>query len=180
MSEKTTKANDSKREAVKQIMGFFEGAHDVLFTDFRGLNVAQITQLRNTLRQKETDYRIVKNNYTKIAIRELGLPDASELLFGPTAVALVRKDVGPVAKAILDFSKESSVLIKGGIVGGKVFSLEQVEALSNLPGRDQLIATLMSAMNAPLQNLTYCLGGIVQKLVLTLKAVADKKGREES
>jgi large subunit ribosomal protein L10 len=118
---------------------------------------------------------VVTNNYTKIAMQEMGLPEVSEFLFGPTALALVRKEAGPVAKTILDFGRDASVSIKGGIVGGKVFSLDQVKALSALPSREQLMALLMGTMNAPLQNLTNCLNGVMQKLVQTLNAIADKK-----
>ena len=83
-----------------EIIALFEDVNDVLFTDFRGLSVAEITQLRNTLREAETEYKVVTNNYTKIAMQEMGLPDASEFLFGPTALALVRNEAGPVAKTI--------------------------------------------------------------------------------
>ncbi len=95
---KTTKVNEAKQNAVKAIMTLFEKTNDVLFTDFRGLSVAEITQLRNTLRETETEYRVVKNNYTRIAMQEMGLPDVSGFLFGPTALALLRKEAGPVAK----------------------------------------------------------------------------------
>lgn len=172
---KTTKVNEVKQNAVKEIRALFEDVNDVLFTDFRGLSVSEITQLRNTLREAATDYRVVTNNYTKIAMEEMGLPDASEFLFGPTALALVKKEAGPVAKTILDFGRATSVSIKGGIIGGKVFSLDQVRALSALPSREQLMALLMGTMNAPLQNLTNCLNGVMQNLVQTLRAIADKK-----
>ncbi len=175
---KTTKINETKKNAVNEIRTLFENARDVLFTDFRGLSVTEIAALRNTLRESETDYKVVKNNYTKIAMEELGLPDVSDFLFGPTALALTKGEVGPVAKVLLDFGRDTSVAIKGGVVGGKVFSLDQVKALSALPGREQLLAMLMGTMNAPLQNLTNCLNGILQKLVRTLQAIAEKKGSE--
>ena len=175
---KTTKINETKKNAVNDIRSLFENAKDVLFTDFRGLSVAEIAALRNTLRESATDYKVVKNNYTKIAMEELGLPDVSDFLFGPTALALTKGDVGPVAKVLLDFGRDTSVAIKGGVVGGKVFSLDEVKALSALPSREQLLAMLMGTMNAPLQNLAGCLNGILQKLVRTLQAIAEKKGNE--
>jgi len=175
---KTTKINETKKNAVNDIRSLFENAKDVLFTDFRGLSVAEIAALRNTLRESATDYKVVKNNYTKIAMEELGLPDVSDFLFGPTALALTKGDVGPVAKVLLDFGRDTSVAVKGGVVGGKVFSLDEVKALSALPTREQLLAMLMGTMNAPLQNLAGCLNGILQKLVRTLQAIAEKKGNE--
>ena len=180
MAVKTQKINQRKTEAVQKVKQQLESARDVLFTDFRGLNVSQISELRKALRDTETDYRVVKNAYTKIALQEMGFPDVSEYLFGPTALALVKRDVGPVAKAIIDFSRNSTVQMKGGIIGGRVFSFEEVKALSELPGRDQLLAMLMRTMNAPVQKFVFGLNAVVQKLVLTIKAVGDQKAAEES
>jgi large subunit ribosomal protein L10 len=177
---KTQKINAKKQDAVNKIKEHFREVGDFIFTDFRGLNVPQITELRNTLRGNEADYRVLKNNYTKIAMRELGLPDTSEYLFGPTAVAMIKSDPGTVAKAIVNFARDSSVKIKGGLIEGKVLSFEEVKALSDLPSRDQLLAMLLSAMKAPVQNLASGLNGLMQKLVLTVKAVGDKKAQEAS
>ena len=180
MGVKTQKINESKKADVAKIKEQLEQTRDVLFTDFRGLNVDQITRLRNSLREQETEYKVVKNGSTRIAMSEMGLPDVSEFLFGPTALALVRTDPGPVAKVILDFARDSSVQVKGGIVGGRVLTPEEVKALSELPGREQLLAMLMNTMNAPVQKLVYGLQGVLQNLVLTVKAVADKKSQEGS
>ncbi|HUV08905.1 MAG TPA: 50S ribosomal protein L10 [Spirochaetia bacterium] len=175
MGETTTRINERKSNAVQSLVSFIKGGEDIIFTDFRGLNVEQITSLRNRLRDRQSEYRVVKNSYTKIAIAELGLPDVEEFLFGPTGIALSKKDAGPVAKVILDFSKESPVRVKGGIVGGRIFSPEEIIALSELPSRELLIAKLMATMNAPIQYFVYALNGVVTKLVRTLQAVADKK-----
>jgi large subunit ribosomal protein L10 len=177
MAETTCKINAAKKEAVENIKQYIGGIQSIIFTDFRGLNVAAITSLRNQLKEQESDYRVIKNNYTKIAIGELGLPDVSDFLMGPTALALVRKDAGPVAKSLLNFSKDSSLQIKGGIIGGKLAQIADIEALSKLPGREQLLAILLSAMNAPVQYLAYGLNGIVLKLLWALKAVADQKNQ---
>jgi large subunit ribosomal protein L10 len=175
---KTQKINARKQDAVGKIKAHFEDVENLIFTDFRGLNVPQITELRNTLRDNEADYRVLKNNYTKIAMQELGLPDASEFLFGPTAVAMIKSDPGSVAKVIANFARDSSVKIKGGLIGGRILSFEEVKVLSDLPSRDQLLAMLLGAMKAPVQNLASGLNGLMQKLVLTIKAVGDKKAQE--
>jgi len=169
------RVNDQKREAVGRIKESIATARDIIFTDYRGLTVAQITDLRGKLRGSRTVYKVVKNDYARIAMSQLGLPDASALLAGPTAVALVPTDVGPAAKVLLDFTKESPLQVKGAIVGGRLFGAKDVEALSRLPGRETLLAMLMGTMKAPLQNLVYVINGVPSKLVRTLAAVAEKK-----
>jgi len=151
---------------------------DVLFTDYRGMNVEQITNLRRQLRQKDATFIVVKNKLARIAFEELNLPRDKACLVGPTAIAFVKSDIGGVAKLMLEFAKESPIQFKGGIIGGKAFSAESIDAVSRLPGKDQLISMLMSTMNAPLKNLMYAMNGVAQKLVRTLQAVADKKQGE--
>jgi large subunit ribosomal protein L10 len=176
----TVKVNDEKREAVRFVKEFIEESKDLIFTDYRGLNVAQITDLRNRLKEKDSIYRVIKNNYAKLAFSELGLPSASEFLVGPTALVTTKSEIGPAAKVVLDFAKASTVKIKGGIVAGTAFSSQQMEALSRLPDRDSLLAMVMSAMNGPLSNLVYGLAAMIRGLVLTVKAVADKKAAGET
>jgi large subunit ribosomal protein L10 len=172
------KVNQTKTEAVADIKKVFEGASDFFFTNYRGLTVEQITGLRHKLREQGADYHVVKNNYARIAFEQLGKSDVSKLLIGPTAVAIARKDSGPVAKALLELTKDWQQLeVKGGLVGTSVFDGKQTEAFSKLPTRNQLYSMLMGTMQAPLQNLVYVLNGVTTKLVRTLQAVADKKAK---
>ncbi len=174
MAAKTKKINQRKQDAVAKIKELFSAAQDTIFTDFSGLSVEQITELRRKLKAQNNDYKVIKNNYTRLAMSELGLPDMHDCLIGPTAVAFVEKDAGPAAKAILDFASRSTVRVKGAVVGEKTFTVEGVQALSKLPGKEQLLAQLMSTMNAPIRNLAYVLNGVTGKLVQTIKAVGDK------
>ncbi len=167
--------NERKKEAVGRIKESLGETRDIIFTDYRGLTVQQITDLRGKLRESKTVYKVVKNDYARIAMQQLGLPDVSSLLAGPTALALVGADVGPVAKVILDFTRDSPLQLKGALVGGRLFAAKDVEALSRLSGRETLLAMLMGTMKAPLQNLVYVMSGVTSKLVRTLAAVADKK-----
>lgn len=171
----TTKVNAAKTEAVDQIKNWFAESQDYIFTDYRGLTVQQITELRTKLRQNSADYRVVKNRFAKIALSQLGFPEVDAYLSGPTAVALASDDSGQVAKQLLEAGEEWPVVVKGAIISGGVFDAEQVKAYSKLPGRNELIAMLMGTMNAPLQNLAYAINGVTTKLVRTLQAVADKK-----
>ena len=177
MAEKTQKIQPYKTEGIKKIRDLIEGSRDVIFTDFRGLNVTQITNLRRSLQEKEAEYRVVKNNYARLALSELGFPFDEDFLIDPTAVALARSDIGPIAKVLFEFTRDSTLRIKGGLIDGKVVSSEQVETISRLPGREQLYAMLMGAMNAPLTNLVYVMDSSLTKLVRTLQAVADSKDK---
>lgn len=175
MANKTQKIQPRKVEAVQRIRAMVEGSRDVLFANFRGLTVEQITALRRTLRTQQADFKVVKNNYARLALQELGLPLVDECLTDPTALTLVRGDVGPVAKTLVEFGRETTLKIKGAVIERKTASAEQVEAISRLPGRDVLYAMLMGTMKAPATNLALALKAVSSKLVRTLKAVADKK-----
>jgi large subunit ribosomal protein L10 len=177
MPEKTQKIQPYKTEGIKKIRNLIESSRDVIFTDFRGLNVSQITDLRRSLQEKEAEYRVVKNNYARLALAELGFPFEADFLIDPTAVALARSDIGPIAKVLFEFTRDSTLKIKGGLIDGKVVSSEEVEAISKLPGREQLYAMLMGTMNAPLTNLVFAMDSILTTLVRTLQAVADSKDK---
>jgi large subunit ribosomal protein L10 len=170
------KIQDSKVKAVAELKGAFERAPDFIFTNYRGLTVEQITALRKLLRGKNVRYKVVKNNFARIAFEQLAVPDVSEYLTGPTAVAIVPQDSNEVAKILLDFTREAPALaIKGGLVGSSVYTAKEMEAFSRLPGRPELISMLMSVMNGPARNLVTALNDIPTRLVRTVKAVADKK-----
>ena len=178
MTEHITKVQQHKVDALEAIKSKFEENRDFIFTDYRGLTVEQITALRGRLREKQAEYRVVKNRYAKRAFEQLEMPDVSQMLIGPTALALFKDDPSAVAKILFDFAKDAPVSVKGSIVDGQLFDQAQTEALSRLPGREQLLAQLMSTMQAPLQNLVYAMNGVAQKLVRVLQAVADKKESE--
>jgi large subunit ribosomal protein L10 len=178
MSDYQTRITEEKKGFVKNLEDLFEESKDYIFTDYRGLTVAQISHLRTKLREENATFRVVKNRYAKIALKNLEMPQVDDMLIGPTAVALPKDESGSVAKVLVEFGKDAPVEIKGGIIDGKVFDAKQMEAYSKLPTRDELIAKLMGTINAPLQHLAYAINGIPSKLVRTLKAVADKKGGE--
>jgi len=175
MAEYTTKLQDHKVDAVAELKQLFEGTAGFIFTDYRGLNVEQITQLRGRLREKGASYKVIKNRYAKIAFGDLSFPNVDELLVGPTAVVLAGDESGAAAKVVVEFSEETPVSVKGAIIDGNVFDEAQVVDFSKLPGRDELIAKLMSAMNGSVTNFMYALQAVPSKLVRTLQAVADQK-----
>lgn len=175
--EYQTRVTDEKRASVEELKNLFASSNDYIFTDYRGLSVEQMRDLRAKLRGIGASYKVVKNRYARIAFQQLDAPETvGELLKGPTAVALVSDGANTVAKELLGLGRDWALKVKGALVGGGVLNDAQTLAFSRLPGRDQLIAMLMSTMQAPLQNFVYTTNGITTKLVRVLQAVADKKG----
>jgi large subunit ribosomal protein L10 len=162
------KMQSAKTAAIADIKTRFESAKDFIFTDYRGLTVEQITALRRQLRVKGCSYKVVKNNFARIAFEEMKKSDVSNYLVGPTAIALAGEEANAVAKILFDFSKEvPALVIKGGLIDGEIFDAAKIAAYSKLPGKKELISMLMSVMNAT-----------TTKLAATLKAVADQKAAE--
>jgi len=165
MAEYVTKVQENKKVAVADLKAKFEGKVNFIFADYRGLTVAQITAIRDELRKSDTEFKVVKNRFAKIAMRELGIDMCDDFLKGPTAVAAIPQESNAVAKALFGFAKDGMpITVKGGYVDGALFDEKSIEAFSQLPGRSQLIAMLMGLMKAP-----------VQKLAGTLQALVDSK-----
>ena len=171
------KIQETKTKAIGELKESLGRAKDFIFTDYRGLTVEQITNLRKQLRAKDVKYKVIKNNFARIAFEQLSTPDVSAYLTGPTAVAITPKDANEVAKILFDFSKEvPSLHVKGALVSDTVYNAAQTEAFSKLPGKLELISMLMSVMNGPARNLAAALNDVPARLVRTIKAIADKKG----
>jgi len=171
------KIQDAKAVSIANIKESFSSSGDFIFTNYRGLTVEQITNLRKLLRGKGAKYKVVKNDFARIAFEQLSAPgEVSTYLSGPTAIAIAPKDANEIAKILFDFSKEASVLkVKGGLMGKDLYNAQQIEAFSRLPSKPELISMLMSVMNGPARNLAAALNDIPARLVRTVKAIADKK-----
>jgi len=178
MAEYVTKIQQHKQEAIQALKETIESESDLIFADYRGLSVEQITDLRGRLRASGARFKVVKNRFAKIALRELDYPDVSEYLIGPTAVALSGDEAGPVAKVLVEFAADTTVSLKGAIIDGNVLAPDEVVEFSKLPTRSDLISQLMSAMNGSLMNLMNVMNAVPTKLVRTLMAVAEKLDSE--
>ena len=113
MTEKTKKVQQYKKEALGATKELLSSYNDLIFSDFRGLNVEQITDLRSKLHENNAYYKVIKNSYLRRAAREMGMPDLSEIFIGPTAVTLVNDDPGPAAKVLYGFTRDTTLKIKG-------------------------------------------------------------------
>src|SRR3954471_13649099 len=142
-----------KVAVVNEVRERLSSSDGAILTEYRGLNVTEIANLRRSLREAGGEYTIYKNTLVRFAVRELGLEELEALLIGPTAIAFVDGDAARVAKSLRDFARTNpSLVIKGGILGSTVLSAADTTALAELPSREQLLSQLAGALAAPLQQ----------------------------
>ena len=171
-------ARPEKVAAVKEISERFSNSEAALLTEYRGLSVSQMAEVRQALREADadTDYKVSKNSLARIAVKELGLDDLIDLLVGPTAIAYVTGDAAAAAKAIDTVSKKYPVLrVKGGILAGKVISAEQATELAKLEPRDTQLAKIAMMMNQPAQLTVNVLAALLRDLGSMLVQVVTQK-----
>jgi len=165
-----------KVAVVNEVREKFSSAGAAVLTEYRGLNVAAISQLRRQLREAGGEYKIYKNTLVRFAARDLGL-EIEELLTGPTAIAFVDGDAAAVAKALRDYARTNPALVvKGGILGMKSLSADEVRALAELPSRDVLLSQIAGAFAAPLQQFAGLLQALPRNMAYGLKALLDERG----
>ena len=142
----------------------FESAASVVIVDYRGLTVEEVTNLRKQLRDAGVEMKVIKNSILSRAAKKVGLDGLDEVLTGPTAVAFSNDDVVAPAKIIDEFAKDAKALeIKGGVIEGKVSSVEQITALAKLPNREGLLSMLLSVLQAPVRNVAYAVKAVAEK-----------------
>ena len=156
---------NQKKKEVEELAEKFAKAKIVLLTDYKGINVADVTELRNKVRTANADYKVIKNNITKRALEACKLEGLDDVLEGTTAVVIGYEDYLEPLKAIYGYAKDNEFYkIKGGIIEGKVVSVEELMVLAKLPSRETLIAQLAGALL-----------GNISKLAVALDQVAKQK-----
>jgi len=168
-------AKAEKATAVAGLTDKFRTSSGAVLTEYRGLTVAQMSELRGSLRGNAT-FAVTKNTLTKIAAREAGLGDALEtLLAGPSAIAFVDGDVAQAAKGLLDFAKANPLLvIKGGVLDGKAISAAEVSKLADLEPREVLLAKLAGAMKASMAGAAATFNALPTQMALLADALRAK------
>ena len=152
------KSLNLKKEEVSKLAAKMKEAKLILLADYRGINVADVTSLRNELRNANAEYSVIKNNITRRALAECGLEGLDEQLEGPTAVIMTNEDYLEPTKAIYNFTKDHDFYkIKGGVVEGKVMSAEEIITLAKLPSREQLLSMLAGALLGNISKLAVAL-----------------------
>jgi large subunit ribosomal protein L10 len=164
-----------KEASVAELTKNFEDSTAVLLTEYRGLTVAQLKELRNTIRQ-DADYAVVKNTLTKIAANNAGISTLDDELKGPSAIAFVHGDPVAVAKGLRAFAKAHPLLvIKGGFFDGNPLTADEVNKLADLESREVLLAKLAGAMKASLTKAAYVFQALPSKAVRTVDALREKQ-----
>jgi large subunit ribosomal protein L10 len=166
-----------KVAVVTEVRERFETADAALLTEYRGLNVKALADLRRQLRPAGGEYKVYKNTLVRFAARDLGADELEALLTGPTAITFVKGDAAAAAKTLRDYARTNqSLVVKGGLLGGKVLSASEVQALADLPSRDVLLAQLAGAFQAPLVKLAGLLQALPRNFAYGLKALIDQGG----
>ena len=160
-------------DEVRQRMGSSDAT---ILTEYRGLGVKELAELRRSLRDAGAEYKIYKNTLMRFAVRDLGL-DVEAMLQGPTAVTFVDGDAVVVAKALRDFSRlHPELVVKGGLLGQSVLSAGDAVALADVPPRPVLLSRLAGGLGAPLSQLAGLLQALPRNFAYGLKALIDQGG----
>jgi large subunit ribosomal protein L10 len=173
-------ANAEKTAVVEELAGKFRAASGAVLTEYRGLTVAQLSELRGSLKGNAT-FTVVKNTLTKIAATEAGLGDqVGPMLSGPSAIAFVDGDVAQAAKGLLDFAKANPLLvIKGGVLDGKPLTVAEVGKLADLEPREVLLAKLAGAMKASLAGAAATFNALPVQMAQLAEALRAKRAAAE-
>jgi large subunit ribosomal protein L10 len=166
-----------KQEVVTALLAKLQGAKAFYLTDFTGLSVKKMTELRARLRKEGLEYVVVKNTLAERALSGLDLPDIAEFFRGPTGLVIGHDDPVTAARVLSDFAKEhdSRPSVKAGVVEQRAVSAAEVERLSKLPPRDQLLAELAGALEAPMAQFAYALEAKLQEFAGLLEALRSER-----
>ncbi|MEV4480855.1 50S ribosomal protein L10 [Micromonospora coxensis] len=176
MADKPIRAD--KATAVAELTESFRNAGAAVLTEYRGLTVSQLTQLRRSL-GKETTYTVAKNTLAKRAAADAGISGLDELFSGPTALTFVSGDVVEAAKGLRDFAKANpKLVIKGGVFEGKAISAAEVTKLADLESREVLLAKLAGAMKGNLSKAAALFQAPLSKTARLAAALQDKREKE--
>ena len=177
MAEKTI--NEAKLEKVRFLEAKFTDAKAAVLSDYCGLNVQEMSELRGMLRQADVELHVVKNTLARRAVESTHLKPLAEYVKGPIAVALTLDDAVGMAKVLSDYSKKEPKLdMRVGMVEGRVLTAEQLAQVANLPPREVLLAQMLGAMQNPLAGLVGVLHGTLRQLLYALVAIKEAKGQD--
>jgi len=170
-----------KEAVVKEVVEIFENAKGVFITDFQGLNVEKISELRRKCREASVSYRVIKNTLARLAAKEVGHEEMISFLEGPSAIAFSYDDPSAPARVITEFAKQADKpTIKMSLFEGEFFGPDKVAQIAALPSKKVLLTKIAGGLNAPLQGFAYALNGLLLKLVYALNEIKNVKEKETS
>jgi large subunit ribosomal protein L10 len=165
-----------KVAVVEQITVKLRDSNAVFVTEYRGMSVGQLADLRAALRPNDAEHKVYKNTLAKLAVREVGMAGLDDLLVGPTALTFVQGDIAAAAKALRDAARTNPLLVlKGGVLGETVLSPDDIKALADLPSRDELLAKLAGGLQAPMVKTAGLLQALPRNFAYGLSALIDQQ-----
>ena len=168
-----------KTEIINDLTQKFQNSSGIYFTQYTGMNVAKVSELRRKFRENEVSYLVSKNTLTKIAANNAGYEDKlNDLLNGQIGIAYVSGDAAAPARVIRNFKKENkdaTLKVIGLVFEGNIFSAEKYKELANLPSRDELLAIFVGTINQPMSKLVGTLNGVLSKLMGVLNSLKEIK-----
>lgn len=166
-----------KEQEVREITELLRSATVAILTDYRGLKVTDLQNLRSQLRPHGSNIRVVKNTLTAIAADEVGLTELRSILTGPTAIVTSESDPVAASKVVSDFARTSRILqIKAAVLEGQLIPASDVESLASLPPREVLLGRVVGGMQSPLYGLVSVLSGTIRSLAYVLQARSEQLG----
>lgn len=169
-----------KQDAVKVIKDRLDNAKSIVLIDYKGINIEEVDELRNRMRNADVDYFISKNTFIKIALNELGIKEFDEHLSGPTAIAISKVGEVAAARELAKFKKDimedkDFPKFKIGLVNGEVMDVPQLEQLATLPSKEVLLSMVLQGFNAPITGFVGALSGILRKFIYAIDTIAKQK-----
>jgi Ribosomal protein L10 len=169
-------ARTEKAAVVAEVREKFAASNSVIVTEYRGLSVGALANLRRALRPLGAEYKVYKNTLVKIAARDGEMAAIEGMVGGPVAIAFVNGEVSAVAKALRDFAKENTALkLMGAVVDGKAVDAKGVKVLADLPSREVMLAKFAGLLKAPMSNTAHLLSALPRKAAYGLKALVEQK-----
>ena len=170
-------SKDSKKEILQDLITKLKESKGVVLTDYQGMNAFQISRLRNELKEKRVEFKIVKNTLMEKASEELNVEDLTKDLIGCTAMAFCSDDGVAPARLLKEYFKKNKIdlKIKSGLIDGRVFSPEKIMEIASLPSKEVLIAQTINGIKSPLYSLVFILQGPLRGLIYTLEAIKKEK-----
>ncbi|HBT47358.1 MAG TPA: 50S ribosomal protein L10 [Peptococcaceae bacterium] len=170
------KQRQAKAAVVEEIKGKIGRSSALILAEYRGLNVAEMTQLRRQLKEAGAELKVVKNTLTRIAARDAGLEGLHPYLEGPTAIVFSFQDPVAPAKIVSGLARtKEEFKVKAGVLQGKIIGQAEIKALAELPPREQLLAKVVGGLQGPLYGLVGVLSGPLRSLVYALEAIRQQK-----
>ncbi len=174
-------SKQKKEKLVAEYVDILKSSRAIFLTEYTGLDVKQMQQLRADVRKADGDFRVTKNTLMLLALEQVGRPAPADLFNGQLSTGFALQEVPSLAKVLADFAKGSDdFVIKFGILGNDVLTAEQIEELANLPSLEELRATLLSMIQAPARNIASTVASGVRQVINVLDAYAKQEGESEA